>query len=176
MSEKTLQPEGAEEYPTTYEVMREQQMKEKPNIKTLGELKEIFKSDFIVRIRLNGEDYDFKCKKADSLSLLQTQNSLFFLQDLAKKKNVSKETTTTDFLLSLPDNERESLLDKMLTDEQSRKELIIANVIEPTIDMELLDILPDEAVSILFEAITQNLKEGQYTLNLFRKTDTGSDE
>ena len=122
-----------------------------PHIRSPGNLKAIFKSTMVIRISLSEEKFiDFGIKRADPGSLLMVQPEIFHM---------------------LFEDQTEKIIKRFSQDTQAKQQLVLANVIEPGLDIELVQSLPDEVLEILYNAVAGELQENQSLLSRIKELD-----
>ena len=150
-------------------------METQPNFKSLGELKTIFQSNLIVRIHLDGfdEPVDFRIKKADPITLMLAQKSLLVLlnQALGDDESLFDAENPPDedeLMRRLDPTQMDQLMDATAKSQETKFDIILANVLEPELDREFLETIPPEVIETLYNAIAGNIQGGQEYLNTFR--------
>lgn len=122
-----------------------------PHIRSPGNLKAIFRSTMVIRINLSEEKFiDFGIKRADPGSLLMVQPEIFHM---------------------LFEGQTEKIIKRLSQDTQAKQQLVLANVIEPGLDIELVQSLPDEVLEILYNAVAGGLQENQSLLSRIKELD-----
>ena len=138
---------------------------EKPNFRTLDELKRIFNSN---------PDIPTEFEQLNSWS------SVGFYSDTVLRINISHsdvdfvdfrimQLPLGTFLMTQPDEIREMLhngqvsllIETLSQDKKSKAEIVLLNVLETALDVELVASLPETILDCLFGAIIGELKENQ---------------
>ena len=159
------------------QVLNEKKMEDTPNFKSLGELKTIFSSNLIVRIYLDDDEEDsfcdFKIKRASPTDLLLHQRSLLVLtqQVFGEDNNLfDGDTPPSDdeILDQLSPAQIENLMDLTQRSQDQKFQMLLSCILEPEIDLELLQNLPADVIDTLYNAIAGHIQGGQEFLTTFR--------
>lgn len=159
------------------QVLHEKKMEDTPNFKSLGELKTIFSSNLIVRIYLDDDDEDaytdFRIRKCSPTDLLIMQRSLISLSSsiFGKDNELFNQDEPPDdetLLENLSVTQMDELLELTQRSQTQKHQLIINHVLEPEIDLELVQNLPQDVIDTLYNAIAGHIQGGQEFLTTFR--------
>ena len=155
------------------EILHERKMEGTPNFKSLGELKSIFQSSMIVRIYVDEDTpVDFRIKKADPVTLMMIQKSLIILlnQALGDDNPFDQDNPPSDeeLMRTLDPVQMDQLMEATAKSQETKFDLILANVLEPELDREFLESAPADVIDTLYDAIAGHIQGGQEFLTTFR--------
>ena len=143
---------------------------EGPVFHSLGDLKSIFKPTVEVSLPLpDGSTMTFHVKKVDPGTLFLTNRTLIFLlkSEMDNNELEAEKMSTMDMLSSLDAEKIKEYEDALAGDLKTKQDLILCNVISPTIDREFLELLSPESIDVLFHAIASSLQQAQPLLQTF---------
>ena len=144
-----------------------------PQFRALGDLKAMFKSNILVQLPMpNGEIADFRVKRVDPGTLFMTNRTLIFLLKQGYDQDSISDVSTLEVLKTFDEQKMREFEEAMTADLRVKQDLILANVIEPPIDREFLELLPPEGIDLLFTAIAQGLEESQPLLETFPESES----
>ena len=156
------------QHPNQPRILDSMQMETKPEFKPLGDLKQLFKSNIIVEVPLpNGELAHFRVKRVDSGTLFLTNRTLIFLMNQNLDEDQIENMTTMDLIKGMDDKKIHEFEAAMAQDMRTKQDLIMANVIEPPVDRELVEAFPPDVIDTLFAAISRGLEDSQQLLDQF---------
>ena len=156
------------DHPNKPRILDSMQMETKPEFKPLGDLKQLFKSNIIVEVPLpNGELAHFRVKRVDPGTLFLTNRTLIFLLNQNLDENQIENMTTMDLIKGMDDKKIHDFEAAMSQDLRTKQDLIMANVIEPPVDRELVEAFPPDVIDTLFNAIARGLEDSQELLQQF---------
>ena len=156
-------------------VVDEYKLGHAPQFDSLKDLKSMFKSNILVEVPMpNGRLTHFRVKRVDPGTLFMTNRTLIFLLNngIGSEDSDVEELSAMDILSKLDGDKLQEFEMAMAADSKTKQEVIMANVVEPRIDRELIEALPPETIDALFNAISRGLEQDEDNEELLKEAQT----
>lgn len=145
------------------------------NFQSLGDLKSMFKSKTIILVPIEGleDPVPFRVKQCDPGTLMLTNRTLMFLLSQGiSREEIAQANDPFDLMTHLDPQTIPLMEQSMAQDLLNKQKNVMANIIEPEVDLELVQSFTPDILELFWATISSGMEAGQQWLQQFLEVES----